>query len=126
MTKKPRFLEPLEMPAEDKKLMLEVRGDSRTIVDWVSGHAKLKTKESIVASVQNLLRVNGEAMEWIYDNVRLLGRFTSQQRSRFTGWEGVKGREEEWVDTVNVVWSEVPVCVVSRTVAAKTVRVVLG
>ena len=56
---KPRDLEPLllEMPAENKKLMLEVRRDSGTIVDWVNGHAKPKTWEGTVATTQNLLRV---------------------------------------------------------------------
>ena len=29
--------------------MLEIRGDSKTIVDWVNGHAKI-TWESIVAT----------------------------------------------------------------------------
>ena len=43
--KKPRDLEPLvlEAPAEKEKLMLELWGDSKTIVDWVNGYAKLKT-----------------------------------------------------------------------------------
>ena len=39
LTKKPRDLAPLvlEVPTEDKKLILEIRGDSKTIVDWVNG-----------------------------------------------------------------------------------------
>ena len=43
--KKPRDLEPsvLETPAEDKKLMLEIRGDSKTMVAWVNGHAELRS-----------------------------------------------------------------------------------
>ena len=36
--------------------MLEIREDSETVVDWVSGHSKLKTKECTVARAQNLLR----------------------------------------------------------------------
>ena len=57
-TKKLRDLTPLvlEVPTEDEKLTLEIRGDSKTIVDWVNSHAKLKTKESTIASAQNLLR----------------------------------------------------------------------
>ena len=57
-TKKLRDLTPLvlEMPTEDEKLTLEIRGDSKTIVDCVNSHAKLKTKESTIASAQNLLR----------------------------------------------------------------------
>ena len=38
------------------KLILEIRGDSKTMVDWVNGHAKLKMKESTIATAQNLLR----------------------------------------------------------------------
>ena len=55
--KKPRDLEPLvfEVPAEDKTLMLEIRDDGRTMVDWVNGHAKLKVWESVVALAQHLL-----------------------------------------------------------------------
>ena len=41
-------------------LMLEVRKDSKTSVDWVNGHAKLKTNESFSASEQYLLRVVGQ------------------------------------------------------------------
>ena len=56
--KKPRDLEPLvlEAPAEDMKLVLEIRGDGQTNVDWVSVHVKLKTWESTVATAQNLLQ----------------------------------------------------------------------
>ena len=38
-TKKPRDPDPLilEEPAENKKIILEMRGDSKTIVDWVFG-----------------------------------------------------------------------------------------
>ena len=35
--------------------MMEIRSDSKT-VDWVNGHAKLKTWDSTVATAQNLLR----------------------------------------------------------------------
>ena len=34
-----------ETPVENKKLMLEFKGDNKTIVDWVSGRAKLDTWE---------------------------------------------------------------------------------
>ena len=100
MTKKPWDLAPLvlEVPAEDK-----------TLVDWVNGHAKLKMKESTIASVQNLLR------EWWGRGVDLRKRVAVQAIHIFRehnkeadSWarKGVKGREEEWVDTANVVWSE--------------------
>ena len=60
------------MLAEDKKLMLEIWRDSRTVVDWVNGHSTLKRKESTIASAQNLLREWwGEV--WIYDTVWPIG-----------------------------------------------------
>ena len=40
--------------------MLEIRSDSKTVVDCINGHSKLKTKESTIAS---------------YDNVWLVGKF---------------------------------------------------
>ena len=43
----------LEPPTTDKGAMLEVRGDSKTVVDWLNGHAKLKTPDSTVAAAQN-------------------------------------------------------------------------
>ena len=49
--------------------MLEIRSDSKTIVDWVNGHAKLKTEESTIANVG----VEG----WISDNGSPTGRITS-------------------------------------------------
>ena len=33
-----------------KKLMLGIRSDSKTVVDWVNGHAQLKTPESTIAA----------------------------------------------------------------------------
>ena len=46
----------LKIPEEGKKLTRETNGDCKTTVDWVNGHAKLKTRESTVATTQNLLR----------------------------------------------------------------------
>ena len=69
------------MLAEDKKLVLEVRRDTKTIVDW--------------------------AEVWICDNVWLIGRFTHHKEADSWARNGVQGREGEWVDTANVVWSEV-------------------
>ena len=44
MAKTPRDQEPLvlEMPAEDERPVLEIRGDGKAIVDWVNGQAKLR------------------------------------------------------------------------------------
>ena len=41
--KKPRDLDQVtDKPTSDKKLVLEVRSDSKTIVDGLDGHARLK------------------------------------------------------------------------------------
>ena len=100
----------LGIPEENKKLTLEIKGDSKTIVDWVDGHAKLKARESTVATTQNFLR------EWWGRGVVLRQRVADGAVHAFREhhieadlWaaKGVKGREDEWVDTAHVVWSEV-------------------
>ena len=55
--KNPRCLTPLviENPTSDKKLVLEGR-DSKTVVDWVNGHAKVKMPESTTAAVPRIFR----------------------------------------------------------------------
>ena len=69
-TKKPRDLSPLVLgiPEAGKWPTLEIKGDCKTIVDWVNGHAKMKTKVAIVAATQNLLR------EWWGRGIRLRKR----------------------------------------------------
>ena len=87
-------------------------------MDWVDGLAKLKTKDSTVVSVQNLLRqwwdrtvdLRQRVADWA---VHILREHNNEADS--CAGEGVKGREDEWVDTANVVRSEVtPVCFLGR------------
>ena len=118
LRKKPRDLAPLaiETPAEDKKLILEIRGDSKTIVDWVNVHAKLITKESTIASVQNVLR------DWWGRGVDL--------RQRVADWVSHIFREhnkeaDSWAGR-GVQGLKAPVCAASGTVIVRMVRVVLG
>ena len=110
--KKPRDLElsVLEKPAEDKKLMLEMRSVRKRIVDWVNGLAKLKTCESTIATAQNLL------WEWWDRGVDLRRRVADwavhifrehNQEADIWAGKGVKGSEEEWTDIANIIWSEV-------------------
>ena len=113
-TKKPRDL-PLP-PLELEKLEAgeladsEIKGECKTIVDWVNGHAKLKTRVSTVATTHNLLR------EWWCRGIRLRQQTADwsthvfrehNKETDLCGDKAAKGRVEEWVDTAQVVWSEV-------------------
>ena len=90
--------------------MLEVRRDSKTIVDWVNGHSKLKTKESTIASVQNILRDwwgRGAAFRQRVADWAIHIFFQHHKEANSWAGRGVKGHEKEWVDIADVVWSEV-------------------
>ena len=112
--KKQREVPPLELeiPAEGKKLIPEIQGDCKTSVDWVNGHAKFKTRESTVATTQNLPR-QWQAEESTYDNglpiLRHISFVSTTKNFEAALWaaKGVKGRVVEWVDNAQVVWSEV-------------------
>ena len=105
------------------------QGDSKTIVCWVSVQVKLRTREGTIASAQNLLR------EWWGRGVDLRQRVADwvlhifrEHNKKPDSWagKGVKGREEEWVDNANVVWSEVTgLCGFRDGRCVKVVRVVL-
>ena len=57
-TKKPRDLPLLDLgtPVRGKRPTLEIKGDNKTIVDCMNGHAKMKTRIGTVEKAQNLLR----------------------------------------------------------------------
>ena len=57
-TKKPRNLPLLEVdiPQAGQRPTLEIRGDCKTIVDWINGRAKEKTRECTVEETQSFLR----------------------------------------------------------------------
>ena len=56
-------------PAEFKKLMLEIRSDSKKIVDWIDGRAKLNKC--------NCKSLAGMVGPWTCGKVWLIGRYTS-------------------------------------------------
>ena len=58
----------LKIPVAGKLPTLEIKGDSKTIVDWVTSCAKLKARVSTVEAIQNLLR------EWWGRGIRLQQR----------------------------------------------------
>ena len=110
--KKPRDLPLLELgiPEAGQWPTLEIKGDCKTIVDCVNGHAKMKTRVSTVEATQNLLR------EWWCRGIRL--RQGTAERVTHTPFEKTtnkptcgqtrarKGRVEEWVDTTRITWPE--------------------
>ena len=108
----PRELPLLEhgMQKEGKKLTMEIKCDCKTIVDWVNGHAKWKTREVVWRLPRTFYR-NGGAEESTYDNGMPIGphmSFVSTfEEADLWAAKCVKGREDEWVDTAHVVWSEV-------------------
>ena len=46
----------LDIPEVGQSSTLEIKGDSKMILDWINVHAKLKTRERTVAKTQNLPR----------------------------------------------------------------------
>ena len=97
---KPRDLPPLD---------LLNKGDTKTIVDWMNGHAKMKTRIGTVEKALKLLR------DWRGRGMRLRQRTTDWVTHTFREhhkeadlWagKGAKGRAEEWVDT-RIAWQEV-------------------
>ena len=74
--KKPRDLPPLVLgiPVPGVGLTLEIKGDKKTIVDWVNGHAKMKTRVTTEEKkAQNILREwrgRGRTAEWITHTFR--------------------------------------------------------
>ena len=99
-TKKPRDLPPLDLETQvpGEQLTLEIKGDNTTIVNWINGHTKMKTRTGTVEKVQNFLR------EWWGRGIRLRQQTTDWVTHTFREhnkegdlWagKGAKGRAEE-------------------------------
>ena len=86
--KKPRDMPPFIFHSLEsgQRPTLEIKGECKTMVDWISGHANLKKRECTLEKTRNFLR---DRWGWAFRR------------------EGAKGRVEEWVDTAHVLWSEV-------------------
>ena len=103
---------PLELGVlESGKLpALEIKGDCKTIIDWIIGHARVKARVSTGEATQNLLR------EWWGRGIRLRQRtaewvthtFREHKEADLWADKGAKGRVEEWADTARIAWPEVP------------------
>ena len=111
-TKIPRDLPPLdlEIPVVGERPTREIKGDNKTIVGWVNGHAKMKTRVRTVEIAQNFLRnwwgrkirLRQRTGEWITHTFR-----EHNKEADLWADKGEKGRVEEWVDTTRVAWPEV-------------------
>ena len=105
--KKPKDLPPLvlDIPEAGQRPTLEIKGDCTTIVDWINGHAKLKTRECTVAKTQNLLRdwwgrgvhLRQRTAEWATH----IFREHNKEADTWAG-KGAKGHVHEWVDTARM------------------------
>ena len=103
LCKKPRDLDPLmlEAPTRTHGIELEIRRDSKTVVEWIKGKAKHKTTVEATEVAQK------QSREWWYRGVDLRRRVGDWAVHIFRGhyieadaWAGreVRGRTEEWED----------------------------
>ena len=108
-SKEPRNLDPviLQPPTNTEGIEL-VRGDSKTVVDWISGHAKQRTTFDAMGAAQKQLRTGG-AEASIYAEELMIGRTLFRQHNTDDAWaeKRVRGRQEEWEHDSQFVWPEV-------------------
>ena len=108
-TKKPGDLPPLDFGTRvpGKRPTLEIRGDNKTIVDWVNGHVKMKTRMGRVEKAQKLFR------EWwgrglsVWQRTIDCATHTFREHNKEADlWagKGAKEHAEEWVDTTRLAW----------------------
>ena len=129
LKKTPRDVGPLvlERPAGDKKLILEIRGDSKTIVDWVNGHAEL---EEVILRLPRISCCNGGAVELTCGVVWLIGRHISfvNTTKKLTSGRGKESKAVKENGLILRMWCglKLPACAGFGTVAANEARAVRG
>ena len=111
-TKKPRDLPPPDLGTLvlGEPLTLETKGDNKTVVNWMNGHAKMKSRNGTVEKAQNLLRewwgrgicLRQQTNDWVTHTSR-----EHDKEADLWAGKGAKGRAEEWVDTARIAWHEV-------------------
>ena len=110
--KKARDVDPLilDPPGTTEGIELVIRGDSKTVVDWINGKAKQKTPSRLIENIQLQL------MDWWRKGVDLSRRTGDwavhvfrEQNTEADQWAGygAKGREAEWVHDSTIEWAEV-------------------
>ena len=79
-TKKSRDLPPVDLgtPVHVESPTLEIKGDNKTIVDWMNGHAMMKTRIGTVEKAQKLFR------EWWVRGIRLRQRYRRVGQPHFS------------------------------------------
>ena len=88
----------LEPPTNAEGIELEIQGDSKTVVDWINGHAKQRTTVDAVRAARK--ETTGGAEAPIYEEELMPGRYTffgNMVQKLTPGWKReVRGRQEEW------------------------------
>ena len=109
---KARDVDPLilDPPGNIEGIELAIRGDSKTVVDWINGKAKQKTPSRIIDNIQLKL------MDWWKKGVHLsrrtgdwavhVFREHNTEADLWAGY-GAKGREAEWIHDSVIDWAEV-------------------
>ena len=111
-TKKPGDLPPPDLGTLvlGEPLTLDTKGDNKTIVEWMNGHAKMKSRIGTVEKAQNLQRewwgrgicLRQQTNDWVTHTSR-----EHDKEADLWAGKGAKGRAEEWVDTTTIAWREV-------------------
>ena len=109
---KARDVDPLiiDPPDNIEGIELVIRGDSKTVVDWINGMAKKKTSSRIIDNIQLQL------MDWWKKGVRLsrrtgdwavhVFREHNTEAGLWAGY-GAKGLEAEWGRDSVIDWTDV-------------------
>ena len=109
---KARDVDPLtiDSPGTTEGIELVIRGDSKTVVDWINGKAKQKTPSRFIDNIQ--LQLMDWWRKWV-DLSRRTGDWAvhvfREQNTEADQWAGygAKGREAEWVHDSTIEWAEV-------------------
>ena len=98
-TKQPSDLPPLELGILAEKLpTLNIKGDCKTIIDWVNGRNPEPSPEWWGRGI----RLRQRTAECVTHTFREHNKEADQRADK-----GAKGRVEEWVDTTRIAWPEV-------------------
>ena len=110
--KKQETLDPLiiDPPGNIEGIELVIRGDSKTVVDWINGKAKAGRRHRVSSdNIQQLMdwwRKGVDLSRRTGDRAVHVFREQNTEADRWAGY-GAKGREAEWVHDSVIDWAEV-------------------